>query len=109
MKYDIIGAVVAAVIGLIVASANYLISRKILIKAPDKYSLVTVLRQVIQIGYLALVYFVCAKTGIADSVYLLIGAVLGMTVPMFFFTKKLLSVNEGLSRKTENEKEDENG
>ena len=39
----------------------------------------------------------------------LVGAVLGMTVPMFFFTKKLLSVNESLSRKTKNEKEDENG
>ncbi len=109
MNYDIIGAVVAAATGLLIAFANYIISKKILIKAPEKYSLITVVRQVIQVGFLAVVYFVGTKTGIADPVYLLVGAVLGMTVPMFFFTKKLLSVNESLQNKIKNEKEDENG
>ena len=109
MNYDIIGAVAAATVGLFVSFAYYIFSKKTLIKAPDKYSFITVVRSVIQVGFLALVYFVGTKTEIADPVYLLVGAVLGMTVPMFFFTKKLLSVNESLSRKTKNEKEDENG
>lgn len=108
MNYDIIGAVIAAVTGVAIAFVNYLFSKKMLIKAPEKYSFITVIRQVIQVGFLALVYFIGAKTEIADPVYLLVGAVLGMTVPMFFFTKKLLSVNNGLSRKTE-KKEDDNG
>lgn len=109
MIYDVIGAVLAAVAGLFVSFANYLFSKKILINSPDKYSFITVVRSVIQVGFLALVYFIGTKTGIADPVYLLVGAVLGMTVSMFFFTKKLLSLNESLSRKIKNEKEDENG
>lgn len=109
MDNDIIGAAIAVAIGLFVAFVNYLISKKILIKAPEKYSLITVVRTVIQVAFLALVYFVGTKTGIADPVYLLVGAVLGMTVPMFFFTKKLLAVNDSLTRNTKNEKEDANG
>ncbi|MBR5234401.1 MAG: hypothetical protein IKW03_09340 [Clostridia bacterium] len=109
MPYNIIGAAVAAATGFFVAFANYLLSKSILVKAPDKYSLITVARSVIQVGFLAVVYFVGTKTAVADPVYLLVGAVLGMTVPMFFFTKKLLAVNESLSHKTKNEKEDENG
>lgn len=108
MNYDIIGAVAAAAAGVLIAFANYLFSKKILMKAPEKYSLISVVRQVVQIGFLALVYFIGAKTEIADPLYLLVGAVLGVTVPMLFFTKKLLSVNDSLSRKTE-KKEDDNG
>ena len=40
---------------------------------------------------------------------LLVGAVIGMTVPMLFFTKKLLAVNESLVPKIKNGEEDENG
>ena len=109
MNPDIIGAAVAAATGMLIAFANYLISKRILVKAPEKYSVVTVVRQVIQVGFLAVVYFVGTKTELADPIYLLVGAVLGMAVPMFFFTKKLLSVNESLSLKKKNEKEDENG
>lgn len=93
MSYNIIGAVTAAVAGVLIAFVNYVFSKKVLIKAPEKYSLITVARQILQVGFLVIVYFVGEKTQLADPVYLLVGAVAGMTVPMFFFTKKLLVIN----------------
>ena len=93
MSYNIIGAVTAAVAGVLIAFVNYVFSKKVLIKAPEKYSLITVARQILQVGFLVIVYFVGENTQLADPVYLLVGAVAGMTVPMFFFTKKLLVIN----------------
>lgn len=106
MNHNIIGAAAALFSGLIIAFINYCISKKVLIKAPEKYSLITVARQILQIGFLAVVYFIGTKTQIADPAYLLVGAVLGMTVPMLFFTKKLLVIN-GSAAQTKNKKEDE--
>lgn len=106
MNHSVIGAVVAAIIGLLISFLNYFISKKMLNKAPEKYSVVTVFRQILQIGYLALAYFISTKLQTVDSAYILVGAVLGMTLPMLYFTKKLLTVNEKAA-KTEEEKEDE--
>lgn len=105
MLSDIIGAVIAAAVGFLIAFANYIFSKKVLLKAPDKYSVTFVARQILQVAYLVLVYFIWSKTQIADLIYLLVGAVAGMTIPMFFFTKKLLSVNEAMKIK-KMEKED---
>lgn len=104
MKYEIVGAAIAASVGFAIAYINYVISKSVLEKSPQKYSFTTVLRQIIQIGYLAAVYFIGEKTGI-DVIYLLIGAVLGITLPMFYFTKKLVNFNEAFY-KTEKGKEE---
>lgn len=106
MNHSVIGAVIAAIIGLLIAFLNYAFSKKVLIKAAEKYSLITVVRQILQVGYLAAAYFIGSKTEGVDPVYLMVGAVVGMTLPMFFFTKKLLSVND-MSAKNKKEKEDE--
>ena len=104
MFSDIIGAVIAAAVGFLIAYANYIFSKKVLLKAPDKYSFTFVARQILQVAYLVLVYFIGSKTQLADLMYLLVGAVAGMTVPMFFFTKKLLSLNDAIkTKKTEKE------
>lgn len=94
MLSDIIGAVIAAAFGFLIAFTNYIISKKVLLKNPDKYSASFVARQILQVAYLVLVYFIGSKTQFADLAYLLVGAVAGMTIPMFFFTKKLLSFND---------------
>ncbi|MBR5246574.1 MAG: hypothetical protein IKV25_04295 [Clostridia bacterium] len=107
MSHNIIGALVTAVIGMLIAFVNFSFSKKVLEKAPDKYALITVARQVLQIGFLAIVYFVGIKIQVADTMYLLVGAVLGMTLPMFYFTKKLLTINEAFV-KTKKE-DDANG
>lgn len=106
MNHNIIGAIVAAIAGVVIALINYIFSKKVLINAPEKYSLITVVRQILQVGFLVVVYFTGTKTQLADPVYLLIGAVLGMTVPMIYFTKKLLLINEA-EAKAKNKKGDE--
>ena len=106
MNHNIIGAIVAAIAGVVIALINYIFSKKVLINAPEKYSLITVVRQILQVGFLVVVYFTGTKTQLADPVYLLVGAVLGMTVPMIYFTKKLLLINEA-EAKAKNKKEDE--
>lgn len=108
MSHNITGAVGMAAIGLLIAFLNYVFSKKVLEKAPQKYSLITVARQILQVSFLAAVYFLGANTQLADPVYLLVGAVLGMTLPMFYFTKKLLLVNEStVNSVKEKEKGDE--
>ena len=109
MNHDIIGAAVTATIGILVAFANYLISKRVLLKAPEKYSMITVVRQVLQVGYLVLVYFAGSFFTDADPVYLLVGAVLGMTLPMLLFTKKLLEVNRSASSGGKGKEEQDNG
>ena len=103
MNHNITGAVITAAAGVLISFANYDMSKKVLIKAPERYSLITVARQILQIGFLVLVYFAGEKTQLADPTYLLVGAVAGMTVPMLFFTKKLLDVNN-TAQKQKNEK-----
>lgn len=106
MNHNITGAAAAMISGLVIAFINYLISKKVLLKAPQKYSLITVARQILQVGFFVLVYFVGTKTKLADPTYLLVGAVVGLTVPMIFFTKKLLAVNDlTVSYKKEKEAE----
>ncbi len=108
MISNIIGAVVVAVVGVGVAFVNYLISKTVLAKIPDKYSATTVLRQIVQIAFLVIVYFISKKTNY-DPMYLLVGAVLGITVPMFIFTKKLLIINETLRSKEKRKEEEVDG
>ena len=108
MKYDITGVVICALVGFAVAFVNYVISKKILETSPEKFALATVVRQVIQVGYLVAVYFVGSRIEI-NLMYALIGAVAGMTVPMLFFTRKLVSFNQQLTVKNKNGEEDKNG
>ena len=106
MKPEIIAAATALVLGVLVAMLNYLLSRQVLVKTPEKYVLVTMVRQLVQIGFLAVVYFIGKKLTAADVTYPLVGAVLGMTVPMLFFTKKLLELNNSRAKAKE---ESDNG
>ena len=106
MNQNIVGAVITAAIGLLIAFINYMLSKSVLIKSPERYSLITVARQLLQIGFLVVVYFVGEKTSLADPTYLLVGAVVGMTVPMLLFTKKLIDINS-TAVKNKTEKEDE--
>ncbi len=104
MNPDIIGALVACVAGVLIAFINYLLSERVLRRAADKFSFITVGRQALQVGFLVAVYFIGAKTELANPNYLLVGAVVGLTLPMVFFTKKLLDVNKAVGQEKEKEK-----
>lgn len=109
MVNDIIGVIIAVLCGFLVAVLNYFLSKTVLEKAPAKYSLITIVRQVLQIGFLVIVYFAGSKIQAVNSTYILVGAVLGMTVPMVYFTKKLLSLNQANNKKYNGKEADNNG
>ena len=98
MNQDIIAAIITFALGFVIAGLNYLLSRAILKKCPEKYVFSTIIRQVIQILYIVAVYFVSTAIQF-NSWYMLIGAVLGITVPMFFFTYKLVKLNQSTNSK----------
>ena len=106
---NIIGAAVAVLCGFLVALVNYILSKTILAKAPEKFSFVTVVRQVIQIGFLVAVYFIGEKIPDVNIMYLLVGAVVGMTAPMVIFTRKLISLNQTINKKEPEKEGDANG
>ena len=56
-----------------------------------------VIRQVINVAYLAAVYFVSSAV-LSSVVYPLVGAVVGLTVPMFIFTFKLVKKNDSAEK-----------
>ncbi len=110
LKLNIICALITGVVGVGIAFLNYLFSKRVLLKAPEKYSITTVLRQVIQVGFLVIIYFVFTKFfQQIDFIYPVVGAVAGMTIPMFIFTKKLITLNEQTTLKLKDEEADKNG
>lgn len=95
---NILGAGIACIVGIGVAAINYGIARFILKKQPERYALSQLFRQVLQIGYLLLLYFAGSKTPWSE-IWLLVGGALGLTLPMPFLTYRLVKFNN--SRKEE--------
>ncbi len=89
---NIIGALVALLAGAGIAAIGYLFSKKTLTARPQSYVTAVLLKQLLEILFLVAVYFVGGR--FADAWYPLIGAVLGLTLPMLYFTKKLLALNK---------------
>ena len=106
MSRDILLSAAAAAAGILVAFIGYLFSKAVLLRAPEKFALSTVGRQLLQIGFLVAVYFAASSCEGVNLTYILVAAVLGMTLPMFLFTKKLVSLNESAAKKGKGEKED---
>lgn len=95
---DIFGAVLAFCIGTVIAAVNYALSRYVMKKHSDKYSVTVIVRQVIQITYLVLLFFFGEYTP-WDRMWLLVGGCLGITIPMIWFTIRLVKLNDSLNRK----------
>ena len=94
MFSNIIGAVITAVVGFLIAFLNFVFSKGVLQKVPEKIPTAFIGRQLLQVAYLVLVYLVGSRVENIDIVFLLVGAAVGMTIHMFFFTKKLLALND---------------
>lgn len=108
MNENIVGAIITFVLGIVVAGLNFLLSKAILTKQPEKYAHSTILRQIIQILYMVAVYFVTPYTP-WSLWYTEFGAVLGITVPMIFFTHKLLQLNASMNTKDNKKEGEDNG
>ena len=97
---DYIFSALAFICGALLAFLNYRISRCFLKKDEGSFALVSVLRQLLNITFLAALFFIGQYTSL-NQLYLLIGGALGITLPMLFFTPRLLRYAD--ERKKENE------
>ncbi len=82
-------ALLAALGGVIVSLINYLISRAAMKAKPALLPATSIFRQLISIGYITLVYFAATRLEL-EPLAPLIGAALGATLPMFYFTYRLV-------------------
>lgn len=105
MNENIVGAIITFVLGVCIAFLNFLLSKAILTKSPEKYAFSTIVRQITQVLYIVAVYFV-STVAPWDMWYMLIGAVLGVTIPMIYFTHKLIKINDSMIKKDKKEGED---
>ena len=98
IRSNIFGAVLACAVGVGIAAVNYLISRYVLKKHPAQYAMTPVVRQLIQVAYLVVLFFFGDRTP-WDKIWLLAGGCIGITVPMLWFTYRLVKLNDDQHRK----------
>ncbi len=103
MTENIVSAVLAFLLGCGIAFLNFQLSKWVIKTRPHSFAAVGFIRQAVEILILVIVYIVGKQ--FVNVWYPLIGAVLGMTIPMFFFTKRLL----GLLEPAEDKKEGSDG
>lgn len=89
-----IGAALAFGVGAVIAVLNYGFSVFMLKKHSGQYAASQLLKQLLQIGYLAVLYFFGGYTP-WSKLWLLVGGCLGMTLPALWFTYRLVKLNEG--------------
>lgn len=104
MLWNLFGAALAFLLGFAIAAGNYAISRHVLKNRPEQYSLTMIIRQFIQVLFIVLLYLLGKYTP-WDRLWLLVGGVLGVTLPMVWFTAKLVKLNDS----REGKEDDTNG
>ena len=90
---DIFGAVIAFLIGALISYLNYALSKYILKNKPNIYAATHLLRQILGIGYLIVLYLFGGRTPYSP-IWLVVGGCLGITIPMFYFTFRLVKLND---------------
>lgn len=105
---DVLGAVIAFTFGVGISALNYFISKYFLQKSPDKFAMTSVIKQLINVAFLVAVYMLSDSLPWRFS-YLIVGAVLGITLPMLVFTRKLLKLNEARRGAPDGKEGEKNG
>lgn len=100
METNVFGAILAFGVGTVIAAIIYVFLRQVLIKKPSQYVIMQMMRQWIQIAYL-IVLLVAGKYTPWDTNWLLVGGCAGVTLPTFWFTYRLVKLNDSLSGKEE--------
>ena len=98
IETNIFGAALAFAVGALIAAGNYLFSRYLLIKHPSMYAGMQIFRQLLQIAYLIALFLLGGYTP-WDRLWLLCGGCFGVTLPMFWFTYRLLKLNDSVHKK----------
>lgn len=89
MTDSIVGILLAFLLGAVLAYVNYRLTRHAALNPNERFAGVSILRQMLNLGYLAAVFFLAPYTP-WDRTWLLVGAVVGLTLPTFLFTFLLL-------------------
>lgn len=92
------GALLSFLVGAAISFLGYKLSDFFIKKHPDKLSVASVIRQLFQVLYIVALFF-SKKFLPWDIKYVLIGGVLGITLPMIAFTLMLLKTNKEISEK----------
>lgn len=107
MENNFVGAVLFFIIGAAICFVNYKLSDYFLKKHKKIFSAVSLIRQALQVGYIALLFFTADYTP-WNKTYVLIGGVLGVTLPMLITTYRLLLTNKS-EAETEKKGDDADG
>ncbi len=97
MESPLAGGVLALLGGCAVSLLNYSINLRTLKNKPSALASVSVVRQVLSIGYLVLVF---ALAGVLpwDHMPLLLGAAVGLTIPSILLAVRLAGVNDSINK-----------
>lgn len=93
MPNEIIASFAALLGGALIAFINYLISRCVLMKRAGLFSSVSLMHQILNVGYIVALYCIAVKTG-TNLIYMLVGGALGVTLPMLLFIPKLIKLTK---------------
>ena len=96
MDSPILGGVLAFLGGAAVSMLNYWINVRTLKTNPSALASMSFLRQFLNIAYFVAV-FLLAKVLPWDYMPLLLGAAIGLTVPSFLLSLRLMKINDSLS------------
>lgn len=100
IETNLFGAALTFAGGAAIAALNYVFSRRLLTKRPAKYAGTQVVWQLIQIVYLGALILFGGHTP-WNTLWLLAGGCLGITLPMFWFIYRLVKLNDSLHTKEE--------
>lgn len=100
IETNMFGAALAFAIGTAIATLNYVFSRYFLTKRPSVYAGMQIIWQPVQIAYLGALVLFGGYTP-WDRLSLLVGGCLGITLPKFWFTYRLVKLNDSLHKREE--------
>ena len=98
IETNILGVAFAFAIGAAIATLNYAFSRYVLTKRPSMYAGMQIVWQPVQIAYLGALVLFGGYTP-WNRFWLLVGGCLGITLPKFWFTYRLVKLNDSLHKK----------
>ncbi len=105
MASPLIGALLAFLGGGAISVLNYRINLRMLKKNPAALSSMSVVRQVLNVGYLAAVFFL-TRVLPWGAAPLLLGAAAGLTLPAIALALRLAKLNDALPKEGKNSYEE---
>lgn len=108
MASPILGGLLAGLGGCAVAALNDWINRRTLKNDPDRLPSMSIVRELLSLAYFVAVYLLRVILP-WETLPLLIGAALGLTIPSILFSLRLAKLNDALAEQKKREQEEGGG